>query len=171
METFLGAVVKSGKMYDTFAVETLADALTVSMKSKGLLPGVDAITARQMSDILQRSVGTAVNRTTLQTLRVLDAANHGADAITKALAVAALSPSGIYPTWQLIKNGAPAVGRWVNKVLTHASEIHNNQLGKRSIVSYFNGLDVDAKAKETIRLALVDDETLLHLYREPQYIT
>ena len=69
-------------MYDTFAVETLADALTVSMKSKGLLPGIDAITARQMSDILQRSVGTAVNRTTLQTLRVLDAANHGADAIT-----------------------------------------------------------------------------------------
>lgn len=168
IETFLGGAIKTKGAADTVEVQTLADALTLALKSKGLLQDVDAITARQMSDLFERSVNTAVNRTTIQALKVADTAVDVTNKIETTL-MQAVPPLGLYPAYKIIKNGFPSVGRWINAQLTNAAKAKITKLGDITPMDFWEALPLMQKANLTIKDALSRDTFLFTNYQEPMY--
>lgn len=162
---YLGDVVKSDSIYNTYKIKNIKDAVNATLVANG--NPAAAFDEKVVQEAVQRSMTKHVNKMTTTVLSALDSTGKVIDKTQSVLMKSALTPTGVFPVWAIAKK-TPAVAKFIKNTLQSADEIYNNPYGNRKMSSFFGAAYNKERTTQTVTDALSDD--LKVLYREPEYI-
>jgi hypothetical protein len=154
----LGNAVKTADTGNTWAIKNLADAMTVALYKGG--DSAFSYTAPMVKDLLKETMQAIPNKMSVNVLKILDPIEKAGNKMYGVLTKAALTPSGIYPVYKLVRK-SPAVANWIIDKLNAGAKAYVNELGDWSILSYEDGLKSYSKTIQTIGDAVDDESKLL----------
>lgn len=154
LKDVLGDAVKQNKIYNTYTLKNIKEAVAIAMKrSSGL---TDDITDAAFRDMLTQGANAYVNRAAYTALRVLDTANTVNDRVQSALLKLTLSPTGFYPLIYIAKH-SPAAAVWAKNLLTTAAKPYVNEFGNRPVLSFIDSAINDQRANRAVVVSLPDE--------------
>ena len=164
-KNYVGDVVKSDSIYNTYKIKTIQDATNAALIASGQ-PAL-AFDDVLVQEAIQRGMTKHVNKMTTTILSVTDGIGKVVDKTQGVLLKSALTPTGVFPVWAIARK-TPAVAKFVKNTLQNAEELYNGPNGCRRMTSFFDAAYNKERTTQTITDALSDD--LKVLYREPDYI-
>lgn len=162
---YIGDVVKSDSIFNTYKIKTVQDAVNASLIASG--QPAAALNEQIVQEAIQRSMTKHVNKMTTTVLSALDVGSKIIDKTQSVLLKSALTPTGVFPVWAIAKK-TPSVAKFVKNTIQSSEELYKGPNGCRRITSFFDGAYNKERNTQVVTDMLSDD--LKVLYREPSYI-